>query len=190
MTVDFTVVYDACVLYPAPLRSLLMHLALSDLFRARWCNKIHEEWMRNVLKSRPDLTQESLLRVRDLMNFHARGALVSNFETLIHTIELPDRDDRHVVAVAIHANAEAIITFNLRDFPQTYLEPYNLKAVHPDDFITDLMDFNLGSVIEAARRHRAELKNPIFTVDQYLNCLVRQQLTQTVARLRSFSALI
>ncbi len=54
----FTVIYDACVLYPAPLRDLLMHLALSDLYRARWSDRIHDEWMRNVLASRPDLTQD------------------------------------------------------------------------------------------------------------------------------------
>lgn len=45
----FTVVYDACVLYPAPLRDLLMHLALSDLYRARWSDLIHDEWTRNRL---------------------------------------------------------------------------------------------------------------------------------------------
>lgn len=39
----FTVVYDACVLYPAPLRDLLMRLALTDLYRARWSNQIHDE---------------------------------------------------------------------------------------------------------------------------------------------------
>lgn len=55
---SFTAVYDACVLYPAPLRDLLMHLALSDLFRAKWTNEIHDEWIRNVLKDRPDLTRE------------------------------------------------------------------------------------------------------------------------------------
>lgn len=55
-----TVIYDACVLYPAPLRDLLMHLAMTDLFRAKWSDDIHEEWMRNVLKDRSDLTKEQL----------------------------------------------------------------------------------------------------------------------------------
>jgi hypothetical protein len=59
-----TAVYDACVLYPAPLRSLLMYLALTDLFRARWTDAIHEEWMRNVQKDFPDLTREKVERVR------------------------------------------------------------------------------------------------------------------------------
>ena len=49
----FTVVYDACVLYPAPLRDLLMRLAVTGAFRARWTEKIHDEWVRNLLLSRP-----------------------------------------------------------------------------------------------------------------------------------------
>lgn len=63
------VVLDACVLYPAPLRDFLMHLTLLDSFRARWTEKIHSEWIRNVLKSRPDLNLEQLERTKNLMNF-------------------------------------------------------------------------------------------------------------------------
>jgi len=74
---NFTAIYDSCVLYPAPLRDLLMWLALSDLFRARWSNDIHEEWIRNLLEDRPDLTRERLERTRGKMNSHIRGCLVT-----------------------------------------------------------------------------------------------------------------
>jgi hypothetical protein len=80
MSSHFTVVYDACVLYPAPLRDLLMHLALSDLYRARWSDMIHDEWMRNVLANRPDLNREQLNRTCQLMNAHVRDSLVTGFE--------------------------------------------------------------------------------------------------------------
>jgi hypothetical protein len=63
-----TVLYDASVLYPAPLRDLLMRLALIDVFRARWTADIRQEWMRNVLQSRPDLTRAQLERTRALMD--------------------------------------------------------------------------------------------------------------------------
>ena len=63
--------YDACVLYPAPLRDFLMHLALTGLFQAKWTNEIHEEWIRNVLSNRPDLQREILERTRDLINLYA-----------------------------------------------------------------------------------------------------------------------
>lgn len=114
----FTVVYDACVLYPAPLRDLLMRLALTDLYRARWTDRIHDEWMHSVLKQRPDLKREDLERTRELMNAHVRDCLVTGFEYLIPVVELPDPDDRHVVAAAIHAGADLIVTFNLQDFPR------------------------------------------------------------------------
>jgi hypothetical protein len=108
MSSNFTVVYDACVLYPAPLRSLLMYLALSDQFRARWSNDIHDEWIRNLLKQRPDIDPAKLERVRKLMNRNVPGCLVEGYQDLIPSISLPDQDDRHVVAAAIQTRAEAI----------------------------------------------------------------------------------
>jgi hypothetical protein len=76
MRSNVTVIYDACVLYPAPLRDFLMRLALIDLYRARWTDMIHDEWMRNVLKQRPDLKLEHLERTRALMNAHVRDCLI------------------------------------------------------------------------------------------------------------------
>ncbi|MEE8058498.1 MAG: PIN domain-containing protein [Pseudomonadales bacterium] len=190
MTSKYTVVYDACVMYPAPLRSLLMYLALSDQFRARWTDMIHDEWTRNLLVARPDLSAGKLQRVRDLINAHVRGCLVTGFEALIPDIDLPDKDDRHVVAAAIHTGAHAIITFNLKDFPKQILATYQLKAIHPDDFIRELMESNISVVIEAVRQHRASLKNPPFSKSEYLDCLLKQQLPQTVSWLREFSTMI
>ncbi|MCA3219062.1 MAG: PIN domain-containing protein, partial [Burkholderiales bacterium] len=110
MSSRFTVVYDACVLYPAPLRDLLMRLALADLYRARWTDAIHNEWIRALLARRPDLKREDLERTRELMNLHVRDSLVTGFEPLIPSVELPDADDRHVVAAAIHCGASLILT--------------------------------------------------------------------------------
>ena len=73
----FTVLYDACIRYPAPLRDLLMRLALTDLYRARWSDQIHEEWMTAVLRNRSDLSRAQLERTRSLMNSHVRDALMT-----------------------------------------------------------------------------------------------------------------
>ena len=183
----FTAVYDACVLYPAPLRDLLMHLALSDLYRARWSDLIHDEWTRNVLANRKDLNSDQLNRTRQLMNANVRDSLVAGFEYLIPSIELPDPDDRHVVAAAIHSGASLIVTFNLKDFPTDALKPYNLAAQHPDDFIVDLLDLHPASVLEAAASHRRSLKNPPKTADEYLDTLLAQGLTQSVAVMRQWT---
>ena len=87
---NFTVFLDASVLYPAPLRDLLMELAVSDIYRAKWSDMVHKEWIRAVLHNRRDLTRARLERTRNLMNAYARDALVTDFEQLIDILVLPD----------------------------------------------------------------------------------------------------
>jgi hypothetical protein len=181
----FTALYDACVLYPAPLRDLLMWLALTDLFRARWTNAIHEEWIRNVLKDRPDLTRSQLERTRDLMNANVRDCLVTGYEDLIDAVTLPDPDDRHVLAAAIRGRADVIVTFDLDDFPADAIQPYGIDAQHPDDFVTHLLDLAPITVYRAVKRQREALKNPSKTPEELLETLERQRLVQTAARLRT-----
>jgi hypothetical protein len=185
-----TVVYDACVLYPAPLRDLLMRLALTDLYRARWTNLIHDEWIRSVLRQRPDLRADDLERTRSLMNAHVRDCLITGFERLIPTVQLPDPDDRHVVAAAIHGGASLIVTFNVRDFPPGQLAPYGLATRHPDDFICELLEQYPARVCEAVARHRRALRNSPRTADEYLATLERQGLMRTVRLLRDSGAVI
>ncbi|MBX9626148.1 MAG: PIN domain-containing protein, partial [Gemmataceae bacterium] len=108
-------VYDACVLYPAPIRDLLVHLAVLDVVAARWTDAIHDEWVESLLADRPDLTRGQLERTRALMNTHVRDCLVTGYEDLVPTLTLPDPDDRHVLAAAVRAGAGAIVTFNLAD---------------------------------------------------------------------------
>jgi predicted nucleic acid-binding protein len=186
----FTVVYDACVLYPAPLRDLLMRLALADLFRAKWTDAIHEEWITNVLKDRPDLTRAQLERTRTLMNANVRDCLVDGYQHLIPCIELPDPNDRHVVAAAIHARADAIVTFNLKDFPPAVLSSLRLEVQHPDDFIRHQIDLDTAAVLVAVQRHRATLRTPPKTAVEYLETLERQSLPKTVAALRRYEGVI
>lgn len=187
---QFTAIFDACVLYPAPLRDLLMHLALTDLFRAKWTNAIHEEWISSVLRNRPDLSRQQLERTRQLMNAHVRDCLVTDFEDLIPVLSLPDPDDRHVLAAAIRSRADVIVTFNLSDFPSRTLKKWGIEAQHPDDFINHLLDLDTELVCAAARTQRKSLKNPPLSVDDFLDRLEWQGLTQTVGELRRFAKMI
>lgn len=180
------VLFDACVLYPAPLRDFLMRLALTGLFQARWTDEIHDEWTRNVLANRPDITRESLDRCRKLMDEHVPDCLVTGYEALIPTLLLPDPDDRHVLAAAIHGGADSVVTFNLGDFPASVLGRYDLEAVHPDEFILRLCDESQESVLDAVRRHRAALTRPPKSAADYLATLEQCRLTETAARLRSY----
>lgn len=180
----FTAFYDANVLYPAELRNLLMHLALIGLFRAKWSADVHEEWISNLLKKRPDLTRDKLERTRTLMDKHAVDALVTGYEDLIPGLQLPDPNDRHVLAAAIRGHADVIVTMNLRDFPADIIGSFGIEAQHPDEFVLHLLDLALGAVVAAAQNHRQSLKNPPKTAAEYLETLERQGLTQTVSVLR------
>lgn len=98
--------------------------------RLALCEEIHSEWIRNVLENRPDLTLEQLTRTKNLMNANVRDCLVTGYEALIPTLELPDPDDRHVLAAAIRSSSRVIVTFNLNDFPVQALAPYGVEATH------------------------------------------------------------
>jgi predicted nucleic acid-binding protein len=184
----FTVIYDACVLYPAPLRDLLMRLALTDLYRARWSDQIHEEWITAVLRNRSDLSRAQLERTRSLMNAHVRDALVDGYHFLIPALELPDPDDRHVLAAAIKCGADLIVTFNLDDFPDEVLASYGLGACHPDFFLVDQLNLDAERVCMAMRQHRASLKNPPKTVEEYLATLEEQGLSRFSQAVRHYAA--
>ena len=125
-------VYDANILYPAPLRDLFIRLAQAGLVRGRWTETIHDEWVRNVLKDNPHLSSERLARTRTLMNEAVRDSVINGYEDLIDSLTLPDPDDRHVLAAAIHGDAEVIVTFNLKDFPAATLDHFGIEAQHPD----------------------------------------------------------
>lgn len=186
----YTAVYDANVLYPAPLRDFLMRLALTGAYRARWSAQIHDEWKRNLLINRQDLTSAQLDRTSELMDKAIPDALVTGYEPLIVGLDLPDVDDRHVLATAIKCNAATIVTFNLKDFPAAVLEPLGIEALHPDDFIADLWDLDQAAVLEAAQRQRSSLKNPPHSVRQYLDKLLQQKLPETVKLLSDYEFLI
>jgi hypothetical protein len=188
--VRFAVVYDACVLYPAPLRDLLLQMATRHMFAARWTDQIHDEWIRSVLADRPDLDPVKLHRTRELMDRAVPDCLVSGHERLVESLELPDADDRHVLAAAIVAGAQMIVTFNLRDFPEGYLAEFGIEAVHPDRFIECQMDLFQPRVIDAVRAQRALLRNPPRTARELLDTLAALGLTVTADRLAEFETLI
>ena len=94
----FTALYDANVLYPAPLRDLLIQLATTRLFRARWTSIIHEEWISSLLKNRGDLKREQLIRTQEAMDSAVLDCLVEDFQGLIPGLHLPDENDRHILA--------------------------------------------------------------------------------------------
>ncbi|OGT41784.1 MAG: PIN domain-containing protein [Gammaproteobacteria bacterium RIFCSPHIGHO2_12_FULL_37_34] len=187
---NFAVLYDACVLYPAPLRDLLMNLAITDMYRAKWTNEIHEEWIASLLSNRNDLNREFLERTRDKMNMSVRDCLVENYQYLIPTLTLPDSNDQHILAAAIHSSSSVIVTYNLKDFPKKNISRYGIEAQHPDEFLMNLIGLSSETVCLAVNRHRASLKSPPKTLEEYFSTLEKQSLSNAVQKLKEFSDLL
>ena len=159
-SVKLVAILDACVLYSAPVRDLLLHLADHHLYTPKWTNEIHREWTRNLLKKRPEISAEQLTRTIGAMQNAFPDANVQGYESLIKSVHLPDQNDAHVVAAAIRSRANVIITANIKDFPNQYLKQFAIKAQHPDSFISMLVTNNPKSSVAAFKNQVANLQNP------------------------------
>ncbi len=193
-----TLFLDACVFYPAQTRDLFVRLALKDLVRLKWSRRVQEEWLAAILRERPELSPTQKLRLestptrlQEVLAF--QEPLVEGYENNVAQIVLPDPEDAHVVAAAFHAGAEAILTFNLKDFPPNALEPWELQAVHPDMFLLELCELLIRQagvpdlVLEAIREIRNSLKNPPISKTEYLEALRRISLRQFADLLESYN---
>jgi hypothetical protein len=174
-------VLDACVLYPASIRDLLVRLASAGAFRACWTRRILDECFSSIATTRPDLAGK-LGRTRRLMEEALPDAMVSDDVALAATPVLPDENDRHVLAAAVRAGARVIVTMNLRDFPPEALAPLDVEAQHPDAFMLHLLSRDPGAVLRVVREQAAALKNPPSTLEQLLDVLETRGLVQTASR--------
>ncbi len=121
----------------------------------------------------------------DNVNQAFPDSLVTNYESLIDALELPDEKDRHVLAAAIKTNANLIVTNNLKDFKDEYLETYGLSAKSHDDFLTDIIDLNSDLAIEAFKCMVLNRKNPNMDEFAVLERLKNNNLKDTAYYLHS-----
>jgi hypothetical protein len=182
---SYTVIYDANVLYPSVLRDLLIRVAQARLVRARWTDRILDEVFDNLTKNLPDLDQEKLARTRTLMNDALPDVLVTGYEPLIEVLDLPDADDRHVLAAAIKVGAQMIVTNNLRDFPADRLAPWDIEARSADEFLHGMVDLAPKQVFGIVQRMADVRTRPPMDMDQMLAALSHNGLVETVAALRA-----
>lgn len=188
----YTVVLDACVLYPAKLRNLLLCLAERGAFHARWTQDIQNEWTRNLLsKGKAGITGEKLARTAQLMNDAIEDSLIQDYQFVIESLQLPDPDDRHVLAAAIVGHVDAIVTFNLKDFPaEEIMQRHKIEVLHPDDFLIFQYDLNNVAFLSTIKEMREQMKKPALTPEQLTNAFEVAGLPQTAARMRDAAELI
>jgi hypothetical protein len=177
------ILYDANLLYPFHLRNLLIQLGVNYIVSPRWTDTIHDEWIRNLVASGRQ-TRDRLLRTRDLMRRVLPDADVRGYEPRIASLELPDPDDRHVLAAAIECGAEVILTFNLKHFPADSLAPFGIIARNPDDFLCELHAADaeaIEAVVDAARQNLSKTEP---SKAEFIDALERQTLVKLASLLR------
>ena len=171
------VVLDANVLYGATLRNLILYLADVSLFQPKWSALIQEEWLRNLLKNRSDLSPKHLARTQRQMDNAFPNANTVGFETLIPQLNLPDPDDHHVLALAIHTGAKFILTSNRKDFPKRVLDPLGIDVLTPNQFLKFLQEQSPETVQYAFEETHRSMIRPAITKKRLVEMLVKAGLT-------------
>ncbi len=186
----FSALFDSNVLYSIPVTDIVLELASTGLYRARWSDDIHKEWTQSVQADRPDLSLEVILRRQEQMDRALPQALVTGYEGIVEGLELPDPDDRHVLAAAIVGRCDVIVTFNLSHFPEEALAPYGIEAQHPDTFLNHQRSLNEPLFLACIKTIRARLSKPRYDADAYIDRLRKCQLPLLASELEKVRALI
>lgn len=176
-SVRFTVVLDTNVVYPVIIRDILFWFAYYELYTPKWSEHIFDEWKRVMIGKGVSET-EAEKRIAKA-NEAFPDAQVRNYKGLIEQLTLPDKDDRHVLAAAIKANANLIVTNNRKDFPEAYLQSFGLSAKTADDFLTDIIDLNQEQAVAAFKEMVLNKMNPKQDEFEVLNQLRNAGLTAT-----------
>ncbi|WP_238587661.1 PIN domain-containing protein [Caenimonas sp. SL110] len=180
---------DANVLYPALLRDLLLSLAHADLYSAKWTPHIRDEWTRSLLRDRPTMT-EKIRMAASAMEEAIPDCLVTGYEHLIEGLTLPDPDDRHVLAAAIAGHADAIVTWNEKDFPNEVVDAFGIELQTPDEFVLNQIMLRGAVALSAIKAMRERWGRPQVTAVALVDLLEKRGLPQTAAHLRDVVTLI
>lgn len=167
----FPVLLDTCVLYPVWIRDVLLSLAQAELYEPLWSPQIMDELTENLGKLRPP---PDAARLVAQMTQHFPDAMITGYDHLIPTMTC-DPKDRHVLAAAVHARAQALVTSNLSDFPEASAEPYGIEVLHPDTFCLDLLDLAPELTIRAIEARAAQYKRQPRTLPEVLEHLKHPQ---------------
>jgi len=179
----FLVLLDANVLYPFRKRDVLLRFYNAGLFRARWTERILDEWSSNLLQARPDM-RTSIEAQQSKMREVFPEALVSSFEHLEAGLTLPDENDRHVLAAAIQCGAQHIITDNTRDFPMRELDQFDIEAIEADEFLSRTFDLYTAEAMSVLRDLRSHYHKPAYSPSEFVLDLTAKGMPKLAARAR------
>lgn len=181
----FSVVLDTCVLYPAHLRDTLLRLAERGLYRVLWSADIVEELRRNLVEAGFDPV--AIDRLIAEMGTAFPDAEVTGYRSLIDGLSC-DPKDRHVLAAAVRADAAAIVTFNVGDFPAASVDPFEIEIIHPDTFLLDQLDLAPSPVVDELGRQAAANRREPKTLSSLLDALAKAGVSSFADEIRRRTA--
>ena len=167
----FAAILDASVLYPLPLRDTLLRVAEIELYDPYWSERILAEVTRNLILDRR-ATEEQASNLTNAMRSAFDSATVP--EDAIAQLESAmanDPKDRHVLAAAVAGDAQAVVTFNLKHFPNAACEPLAIEPLHSDNFLLDLYSLDSDGVLAVLERQAAALTRPPMAINDLLHRL-------------------
>lgn len=166
---EFRVFLDACVLMPINLCDFVLRLAETEIFQPQWTAEVLGEVERNLV-AKIGITQErAASRVR-AMESAFPDAMVHGYQDLTNSMTC-DPKDRHVLAGAVRGGADALVTANLKDFPPSSTEQYELQVIHPDTFLLDQIDLYSREVLQVLHETVERRNRPPATVTDLLLAL-------------------
>lgn len=174
---------DTCVLYPTYLRDTLLRLAATGLYQPLWSADILIELNRNLLEL--GISPGAVERTITAMRTHFDDSEVTGYTNLTKTMTC-DPKDRHVLAAAVRGEADALVTFNVKDFPPASLAPYPLELLQPDDFLLGLLEEAPGLVWRTLQDQAARYKREPKTLSGLLNALERGGIPRFADEMRRF----
>lgn len=164
----------------------MLALARAEIFQARWTLDIHREWTTRLLEAYPDkFDKAKIAALRAQIDLTVPDCLVGNYEPIIEGLTLPDKDDRHILAAAIKAGAQVIVTCNIDDFPKERLAPFDIEAQHPDEFLMYQKEENDLAVLAMLKEARSTYKNPPLTPADFINKFRENEMPLTASWLET-----
>lgn len=168
----FSVFLDTNVLYKSHIRDLILRLSRKDTFKVYWSDGVLAELQKN-LSSSAGLSEDKVVRLTQKLNEIFPDSCISGYEDFVESVVLSATEDKHVVAAALHAHCDVILTENVKDFPDTELSRYAIEAQNPDTFLCHHYSLEQGKTIRAIQEHISMLNNPPLTFAEYLGWLER-----------------
>jgi predicted nucleic acid-binding protein len=178
----FTVIFDTNVLANALKRNIVLSFAEAGFYRPCWSAHTVDAEFERALIAIGVAPKKARQQKENILKAFPEARVGSN-PGLLESLNLPDKDDRHVLAAAIQRKAAVIVTENLKHFPAKCPAPYEIEAFGTDGFIADCIDLAEPDAVKALRTMRARFRKPALDGEELLRKIEANGLTETATLL-------